>query len=79
MEMLKTLTQHPWEFAILVTAFWQDELQKELELKAQFIASDVNCESVELPESIKFDPIATAQNSSFSLMAQTFTTLLAKV
>ena len=79
MEMLKTLTQHPWEFAILVTAFWQDELQKELELETQFIASDVYSESVELPESIKFDPTTAAQNSLFSLTAQPSTKLLAKV
>jgi hypothetical protein len=59
---LKTLTQHPWEFSILVTALRQDELQKELELVAQFVTSDVNCGSFESPESIALDPIIAAQN-----------------
>ena len=84
MEILKTFTQHPWEFAILVTVFWQDELQEEFELEAQFVKSDVNSKSViiaelptELIKLIKFDPITAAQNSLFSLMLQVSTAYLA--
>ena len=77
MEMLYTFTQHPWEFAIVVTAFWQDELQKELELEGQLFTSDMKSESVELPESIKFDSTTAAQNSLFSLTLQASTALLA--